>query len=172
MAAVGASEGVEDLLLLGVEGHQHGEHDEDQNDLATRLVVLFEAREREQALVVAVERFEVVVVDVLDHAELHEPLEKVLHVLIFEELRVDLLDRERHADPLVDFLAQTDLPLREGSKRTCSRKNSAFSRLDSELQTSTWISWLAAAAPSRSPRLSRMLMSSRISEARSLSKYI
>ena len=139
MAAVGASEGVEDLLLLGVEGHQHGEHDEDRNDLATRLVVLFEAREREEALVVAVERFEVVVVDVLDHAELHEPLEKVLHVLVFEELRVDLLDRERHADPLVDFLAQTDLPLREGSKRTCSRKNSAFSRISEARSLSKYI---------------------------------
>ena len=172
VAAVRAGERVEDLLLLGVVGHQHGEHDEDGDDLAARHVVFFVARQRQKTLVVAVERLEVVVVDVLDDAELHEALEKVLHVLVFEELRVDLLDGERHADPLVDFLAQTDLRSKETRSPTCSKKNSAFSRLDSELQTSTWISWLAAAAPSRSPRLSRMLMSSRISEARSLSKYI
>ena len=53
---------------------------------------------------------------------------------------------------------------------TCSSKNSAFSRLESTLHTSTWISWLAAAAPSTSPLLSFIRMTSRMSCAISFSK--
>lgn len=109
MPTVRSSDAVEDLLLLEVVRHEHGEDDEDGDDLATRDIVFLVARETQQKLVVSIQGLQVVVVDMLHHAQTHKLLQQILHVLVLQQLRVHLLNRQWNPNPVVHCLTQSNL---------------------------------------------------------------
>ena len=78
MTVVTTAQRVKKRLLLRFERHEDRENGQKSHDFALRNIVVFETREGEASLVVVEEGFQVVVVDVLRHAEIEEALQQIL----------------------------------------------------------------------------------------------
>ena len=78
MTSVLLRQTADNLLLLGIERHQHGQYHHTRNDLTSNRVIFLHAGECEELFVIVEELFQIAVMNMLDNAQIDEVFEQFL----------------------------------------------------------------------------------------------